>query len=121
MQPEMVWCIRVRNPIELRQCFGMVDWWRLARKNYRLEWARHSPRTRLVDPTKWLVKIFSINSITYLQIICQRLHQHVIQLCISLYYQVASHVQISAYLAFFYRMSGDSSDPNFRITSLGQH
>ena len=56
MQLENVGCVRVRNAIELRQCFGRVDWWRLARKNYRLEGARHSPRTRLVDPTKWLVK-----------------------------------------------------------------
>ena len=64
MQLEMVWFIWVRNAIELRQCFGMVVWWRLARKNYRLEYARHSPRTRLVDPTKWLVKNY--NKFNYL-------------------------------------------------------
>ena len=59
MQLEMVWCIRVRNALELCQCFGMVDWWRLTEKKYRLEWARHSPRTRLVDLAKWLVKIYN--------------------------------------------------------------
>ena len=43
----------------------------------------------------------------YLQIISRRLQKHGIQLFICLYCQATSHVQISAYLAIYYRMSGD--------------